>query len=151
MYNTRLDFAQLFLHQARDEGYYGNHGISIPIRGLSSKIINVAPTEDDLHIAVRMQKWIDKPYLVESFDSEEEDEDDNDVVQRGSNPPLVVTAEPLIQDEISARLAFPSPLVENVPPMLKPIQTTTLYHGESTSNFEKIILSQLSLLVKITQ
>ena len=75
----------------------------------------------------------------------------DDVVQCGSTPPLVLTVDPQIQDEIFARLTFPSPQAENVPPMPTPIQTTTVYHGESSSNFETILLSQLSLLVKITQ
>ncbi|CAI9289842.1 unnamed protein product [Lactuca saligna] len=64
---------------ARKEGYVEIHRIIIPILSLSSKIINIAHTKDDLHVTVGMQKWIYKPYLVESSYSEEEnDEDDNE-------------------------------------------------------------------------
>lgn len=58
-----------------------------------------------------------------------------DAAQRGSTPPLVVTVEPLIQDEVSPRPVFPFPQAENVPPMLTPIQTITFYQGLSSSIF----------------
>lgn len=62
---------------ASDEGYFEKHRISIPIHTLSSKIINTVATEDDLHITIKMQKLIEKTYVVESSDSEEEDDEDD--------------------------------------------------------------------------
>ncbi|CAI9271043.1 unnamed protein product [Lactuca saligna] len=47
--------------------------------------------------------------------------------------------------------AFLSSQTENVPPMPTPIPTATVYQGESSSNFETTILSQLSQPVKITR
>ncbi|CAI9296762.1 unnamed protein product [Lactuca saligna] len=77
---------------SRKEGCVEIHGIIIPIPALSSKIINVAPSQDDLPITARMKKWIENPYMVESSDSKEDnynddasneedsdDEDDNNV------------------------------------------------------------------------
>lgn len=63
---------------SRDEGYIENHGISIPIPTLSSRIINTDPSDDDLHITKIMKKWIAKPYVVESYEFEEEDDEDVD-------------------------------------------------------------------------
>ncbi|CAI9300651.1 unnamed protein product [Lactuca saligna] len=112
--------------------------------------MNASLSEDDLHIILRMQKWITKPYVVESSASEEEDYED-DGEQNGSTPPLMQTIEPLIQLVISPRSASPSPQPENVPPMPTPIQNVTVYQGESNSNFETTTLSQLSLHVNITR
>ncbi|KAL7586034.1 hypothetical protein Lser_V15G42258 [Lactuca serriola] len=102
VYNKRLDFAQLFLDQmidsiiankkplhvpyprwlgmilSQDEGYVKNHGIFIPIPAFSLKMINVVPSQGDFPITMRMQKWIEKPCVVESLDSEEDDENDDD-------------------------------------------------------------------------
>lgn len=130
---------------AYDEGYFENHGISIPIPSLSSKIINSAPAEDDLHITIRMQKWIDKAYMVESSDSKEEDDDEEDNDEDAKDNEGVDEEEnianeeedssdkednPLIQDMISKRTVYPSSQAENVTPMPTPIQTTTVYQGE---------------------
>ncbi|CAI9302501.1 unnamed protein product [Lactuca saligna] len=100
MYNKRLDFAQLFIDQvisyiignkkpvnvpypcwlililSHKEGYVEIHGIIIPIPTLSLKITNATPYEGEFPITMRMQKWIEKPYVVESFDSEEDNGDD---------------------------------------------------------------------------
>ncbi|CAI9287667.1 unnamed protein product [Lactuca saligna] len=145
----------------RTEGYLESHGIIIIIHALSSKIINTDPIEDYSHITVRKQKWIDKPYVVESSNSkeknvEEDDEEDarnelsSKVVQRGSTTPLVETIEPLIQDEISPRLASSSPEAGIVPPILICIKTAAFQQDdqeESSSNLQTVVLSQLSLIV----
>ncbi|CAI9279612.1 unnamed protein product [Lactuca saligna] len=194
----------------REESYVEIHGITIHIPALSSKIINTTPTTDDLHIIVKIQKWIEKPYVVESYESEEENDEDNDeegtnngergdeeedsdkdeeesivdkgedfaqgmnspprmnkhirfsttssstssaydVVQSGSIPPFVETAKPMIQDVTSPKLTSPSPHAEIVPPIPTPIQTVDFYQGESNSNFQTAVFSQLSLIVQITQ
>lgn len=101
VYNKKLNFAKLFLDQmihyftrnkkrlnapyqcwlglilSCKEGYIESHGIIIPIPALSSKIINVAPSQNDLQITVRMQKWIEKPYVVDSSDHEEDNNNDD--------------------------------------------------------------------------
>ncbi|CAI9291257.1 unnamed protein product [Lactuca saligna] len=59
----------------------------------------------------------------------------------------------MIQDEFSLKLS-PSPQAETVPPMPTPITNIFLHHGdwgESSSNFETDVLSQLSLIVQLTQ
>ena len=101
--NKILDFAQLFLDQlvecvtgnkkseyvsypywiglilARNEdGYNFSHGIIIPSPALSSKIISVAPFDGDNHITQRMENWVANAYIVESYDSEEEDDENDD-------------------------------------------------------------------------
>ncbi|CAI9302751.1 unnamed protein product [Lactuca saligna] len=52
------------------------HGIIFPIPALSSKIIIDSPSKDDMSITARMQKWTEEPYVVESSNSEEDNDDD---------------------------------------------------------------------------
>ena len=79
-YNKRLDFAQLFFDQlfayvvannkptyvhcprwielilaCTREGNNVNHGVSIPVPILSSKIVNVVPTDGDMHLSQSME------------------------------------------------------------------------------------------------
>lgn len=61
------------------------------------------------------------------------------------------TARSLIQDVICPKSVSLSPQAENVPPMPTLIKTPTFYQWESSSNFQTTVLSQLSLLVKLTQ
>ncbi|CAI9292031.1 unnamed protein product [Lactuca saligna] len=63
---------------SRDERYDASHGIIIPIGDLSSMIINATPSQGDLPIGMRMQKWSEKPYVVEFSDFEDDDENDNE-------------------------------------------------------------------------
>lgn len=57
----------------------------------------------------------------------------------------------LIQDLNSPRSASPSPLAATVPTMPTPIQTSATFQGDSSSNFQMIVLSHLFLLVNMTQ
>lgn len=64
------------------------------------------------------------------------------------------TVKPLIQDVTSQRTASHSPQAETVPPVSTPIKTTSFHqynYEEFSSNFETVVLSQLSLIVQITQ
>ncbi|CAI9303070.1 unnamed protein product [Lactuca saligna] len=54
----------------------GPHALDYSIIIQSTKIINGAPSWDDFPITVRMQKCIEKPYVVESSDSEEDNDED---------------------------------------------------------------------------
>ncbi|CAI9290140.1 unnamed protein product [Lactuca saligna] len=115
----------LGLNLSHKQGYVESHGIIIPIPTLSSKIINVAPSIDDLCITARIRKWIENPYVVESLDSEEANigEDftqnmssparknkhicfsssspDDDTENCGSIPPIGDTTKPMVQHEPS--------------------------------------------------
>ncbi|CAI9282533.1 unnamed protein product [Lactuca saligna] len=75
MHVPYLCFLGLIL--SREEGYVEIHGIIIPNLDISSKTINPTPSEGDLIITEKMQKWINKPYGCESSDSEEENDEDN--------------------------------------------------------------------------
>ena len=55
---------------SREKGYVESQGIIIPIHALFSNIINAAPPEGDFLITEKMQKSIDKIYVVESTNSE---------------------------------------------------------------------------------
>ncbi|CAI9274151.1 unnamed protein product [Lactuca saligna] len=60
----------------------------------------------------------------------------------------------MIQDETSPKPVSPSPQVEIVPPLLTPIKTVAFHQDdqeESNSNFQIVVLSQVSVIVKITQ
>ncbi|CAI9279422.1 unnamed protein product [Lactuca saligna] len=61
-----------------EEGNVGSHGIIIPIAALSSKIIYVTPPEDVFLITKKMKKLIEKPYVVEFFDSQEDNDENSD-------------------------------------------------------------------------
>ncbi|CAI9259345.1 unnamed protein product [Lactuca saligna] len=75
----------------------------------------------------------------------------DDVVQRGSTLPQVETTVLLIQDVISLRSVCPSQQAKHVPPIVRPLHTTSFYQGESSSKFQTTMISQLLLLVPITQ
>ncbi|CAI9262098.1 unnamed protein product [Lactuca saligna] len=60
----------------------------------------------------------------------------DDVVQHGSTPPQVETADPLIQDVISPRSVSPYHQAEPTPPMPTPLRIVSFYQGESNSNFQ---------------
>lgn len=76
---------RLGLTLSREEGYVKSHGIFIPIPALSSKIINVVPSIDDLSITARIRKQIENPYVVESSDSKEDDENVDVGDEEGNN------------------------------------------------------------------
>lgn len=88
---------------ARDEEDYNiNHGDIIPIPDLSSKIINDAPSDGDMHITHRMENYIENPYTIESFYSGEEDDEDNEEGaddEEDSNDEEEVDDEENIEDE----------------------------------------------------
>ncbi|CAI9267730.1 unnamed protein product [Lactuca saligna] len=74
----------------------------------------------------------------------------DDIIHHGSSPPEVETIDPLIHVVSSPRPASPSPQVATVPPMPIPIQTIATFKGETSSNFQMIMISKISLLVHMT-
>lgn len=100
--NKRLYFSQLFFDQLVEsiignkkltyfpyprflalimactgEGYNVNHGVSIPLPVLSSKIINARTNDGDMHLTQSMKNWVVNRYVVETYDSKEEDDEGN--------------------------------------------------------------------------
>ncbi|CAI9301771.1 unnamed protein product [Lactuca saligna] len=63
-------------------------------------------------------------------------------------PPTTETTNPLIQDVNSPKPTSPPPQAESVPIMTAPLHQDN--QGESNSNFETVVLSQLSLIVPLT-
>ncbi|CAI9283014.1 unnamed protein product [Lactuca saligna] len=61
-----------------EEAYNVDRRDIIPIPSLSSMIINVAPSNGDMHITKRMENWIANPYTVEPSDSEKEYDENDD-------------------------------------------------------------------------
>ncbi|CAI9299140.1 unnamed protein product [Lactuca saligna] len=88
------------------ESYNVNHVYIITIPALSTKIINAAPSNGDMHITQKMVNWIANTYTVESSESEEEDDEDEDkyneegdVDQEGTNDEDEANDEEDVEDE----------------------------------------------------
>lgn len=64
----------LIMAQAR-VGYIVNHGVSMPIPVLSSKIINVDTSDGDMHLTQSKESWDGNLYVIETLDSKEEDDE----------------------------------------------------------------------------
>ncbi|CAI9282313.1 unnamed protein product [Lactuca saligna] len=136
-----------------------SHGIIIPIPSLSSKIINVAPIQVNLPITMRMQKWIEKPYVVESYEFEDDDkndkedgneedgnkegadeeEDTDDAAQHELTPPFVETTEPMIQDVKSPMITSLARQAKTLPIMIVAFHQDN--QEESNINFQTTVFS----------
>lgn len=58
-------------------GYNVNYGVSIPIHGLSSKIINAGSNDGDMHLTQNMVNWVENLYVIETSNSKELDDERN--------------------------------------------------------------------------
>ncbi|CAI9280258.1 unnamed protein product [Lactuca saligna] len=119
-------------------------------------------------------KQVANPYVVESYDSEEEDNEgndeeyqsdddinslDNDMVE-ASDHGMMINSPPRLKNHIHFSSSSPSPPFAEaspppqaitIPPIAIPICTTATFQEEYSSNFQSIVLSQLSLLVYMNQ